>query len=517
MKNLVFILGDQLSHKISSLEGFNKSEDKILMCEVMSEATYTPHHKKKLAYIFSAMRHFAEELNSNGHSIFYTKIDEPKNQGSFFAELENFCKINKPKKIIITEASEWRVLDDIKLWQSKLGIEVEIRTDNRFICSIDEFKNWAAPKKGKKLLMEDFYRNMRKKTGYLMLSNGKPVGEKWNFDHDNRKAAPKNQKFLPPKQFTPDKITAEVIQIIQQKFSDNFGSLEDFFYATNRSQALEALAYFIKNFLPNFGDFQDAMLQNEAFLYHSVLAQYMNSGLLLPSEICEAAIAEYKNNKAPINAVEGFIRQIIGWREFIRGIYWLHMPEYKNLNYLNAKRPLPDFYWGKNYSEKAKDCKLNCINQVVRLTEKHAYSHHIQRLMVTGNFALLAGLDVAQVCDWYLAVYLDAYEWVELPNTLGMALHADAGIVGTKPYIASGAYINRMSNFCKNCEYDVNQKTGEKACPFNYLYWNFLIEHQDKFGKNPRMGIAYNNLKRLNDEDKKLITQSAQSFFNKIS
>ena len=503
---LVLILGDQLSHNISSLDGFDKKNDIIWMCEVWDEATYVKHHKKKIAFIFSAMRHFAQELEDKGYNVHYTKLDDKYNAGSFRKEVERAITKHKPDKIIVTEASEYRVLEDIRQWEDDFNITVEIRDDDRFLATHEEFADWAEGRKS--LRMEYFYREMRKK--YDILMNGdKPEGGEWNYDSENRK--PPKDGLDVPNTYTAqtDDITDEVIKLVADKFDDHFGDLEPFYFAVTRDQALYALNKFIDERLKNFGDYQDAMVENEPWMYHSHISFYINIGLLSPLECCERAQAAYAEGSAPLNAVEGFIRQIIGWREYIRGIYWMKMPEYESLNHLNAERPLPSFYWDAN-------TKMNCMRQCISETKQNAYAHHIQRLMVLGNFALIAGLDAGEVNEWYLIVYADAYQWVELPNVTGMILYGDGGQLGSKPYAASGSYINKMSDYCKNCSYSVSKKNGEKACPFNYLYWDFMIRNRDELEGNPRIGFAYYTLGKMSDEKIKAIKDDSQRFFKEI-
>ncbi|MDX1950091.1 MAG: cryptochrome/photolyase family protein [Rickettsiales bacterium] len=506
IRNLVFILGDQLSHKISSLENFSAEQDLILMCEVKEEATYAPHHKKKIAFIFSAMRHFSEELKAKKFSVEYIKFDDEKQVKSFEEALANAIKKYNPEKIIITEASEYRVLGYIKSWQKKFSKPLEIMQDNRFIATHEEFESFAKGKKN--LLMEFFYRKMRQKTGLLMRFN-KPVGNKWNFDSENREAMPNS--VIPPENFKikPDKITKEVLDLVAKYFPNNFGSLDNFFYSVTARDAEKSFDDFIENRLTNFGKYQDAMREDLDFGFHSIISLYLNVGLLDALECCKKIEKAYFEGKCDINSAEGFIRQIIGWREYIRGIYWLFMPEYKEKNFFNAKEKLPDFYW--DY----KKTKMNCISNVVKQTYQNAYSHHIQRLMITGNFALISGISPDEINLWYMAVYADAFEWVELPNTHGMSIYADGGIVGSKPYAASGKYINRMSNFCKNCEYNVNKTTGEDACPFNFLYWDFMIKNHDKLASNMRLKFTYQNLKRKSEEEILQIKKQASEFISK--
>lgn len=482
MNALRLILGDQLSESIASLQGLDKARDTILLCEVMEEATYIPHHPKKIAFLFSAMRHFSAELEAKGYSVRYIKLDDKNNTGNFRGEVERAIAQSKPDRIIVTEPSEYRVLQMMQSWQKSLGVAVEILPDTRFLASHAEFATWAKDKK--QLRMEFFYREMRKKHSLLMEAGGKPTGGEWNYDKENRK--PPKTRMKSPKRIAHKKslITKEVLALVKDRFSHHFGVLEPFHYAITRDQALLELDHFIDQLLPNFGDYQDAMVAGEPYLYHSLISSYLNAGLLLPLEICQKAEAAYRAGNAPLNAVEGFIRQILGWREYIRGIYWQFMPEYGQRNSLNATTPLPEFYW-------TAETQMFCMAEAIRHTRDHAYSHHIQRLMITGNFALLAGLNVQHAQEWYLAVYSDAYEWVEMPNTLGMALFGDGGVVASKPYAASGKYIHRMSNYCKKCFYDPDEMGGEKACPFNALYWDFLVRHEDKFRGNQRMPYVY--------------------------
>jgi len=516
MRNLVFILGDQLSPTISSLEGFDPKKDAILMTEVNEEASYVGHHKKKLVLIFCAMRNFAKELVDLGLKVHYTKLDDPKNQHNFIKELKKNIEKYQPQKVIITEPSEYRVLKMFDQFFSENLIDYEILSDTRFIASHHEFANFA--KERKQLLMENFYHLMRKKTGLLMEKSAKnsqlkPIGGKWNYDQQNRQSMPKN--INPPallkikRSEVNAKIINEVIELVNKNFQKNFGHTDNFLYAVNASEAQAQFDDFVENRLANFGIYQDAMREDLDFGFHSVVSAYLNIGLLDPIAICKRVEQSYHQGKCDIASAEGFIRQIIGWREYIRGIYWHFMPDYKELNYFNAQKNLPEFYWD---SEKT---NLNCLKNVIKQTHDNAYSHHIQRLMITGNFALLYGISPAQINDWYLAVYIDAFEWVELPNTSGMAIYADGGIVASKPYCASGNYINKMSNFCKNCVYDVKKTTGKNACPFNYLYWNFLIKHQDKLKKNARLFYPYANLARKSKEEIEVIKESAQDFFEK--
>ena len=507
MGALRLVLGDQLDKSLASLRDLDPQHDIVFLCEVHAEATYVKHHKKKIAFLFSAMRHFAEELRADGITVHYTKLDDPDNAGSFTRELERQIALHRPEKLVLTEPGEWRVLQEMRSWQSLFGIDVDIFSDDRFVASLAEFRDWA---KGRKSLrMEYFYREMRKKTRLLM-SGDQPVGGEWNYDKDNRKSLPDGSAIPTRSVFEPDAITHDVLALVDAHFAEHFGDLEPFGYAVTRADALQALEEFVEQALPDFGDYQDAMKQGEPFLYHSLISAYLNAGLLRPLECCERVVQAYQSGAAPLNAVEGFIRQIIGWREYVRGLYWLKMPSYRETNFLKADRDVPGFYW-------TADTQLNCLRQSILETKAHAYAHHIQRLMVIGNFALLAGLNPRQVQDWYLLVYSDAYEWVELPNVHGMTLFADGGVLASKPYAASGAYIDRMSDYCKDCSYHVKKKAGESACPFNYLYWDFLIRNADVLSKNPRVAMPYRTLAKMTDERKREIQSDADRFLSALS
>lgn len=500
MANLILILGDQLSHRLSALEGADKDNDLVVMAEVHSEASYTNHHKKKLVFVFSAMRHFADALEEDGWRVHY-QLYHPDNPAQSIEQvIAELAREYQPERVITTECGEWRLHEQISRWHKTLGIPVEIRPDTRFVCNIDEFARWAEGRK--QLRMEFFYREMRKKTGLLMTSEGQPEGGQWNFDTDNRKKWAGKPPAPAPFREEPDAITTEVIELVNEYFSEHFGTTGNFHYAVTAEQAQEALAHFVDFALPCFGDYQDAISDNEDWLFHSILSPYLNTGLLDPMEVCEEAVRAWHAGRAPLNAVEGFVRQIIGWREFVRGIYWLLMPGYARENRLGNSRELPWFYW-------TGDTKMRCMHKAIDATARNAYAHHIQRLMITGNFALLAGVKPEAICDWYLAVYIDAFDWVELPNTLGMVMHADGGYLGSKPYAASGKYIQRMSDHCQNCHYRVQDATGDRACPFNSLYWHFIDRHREDFANNPRMTMMYRNWDKQKPERREALRARA--------
>jgi deoxyribodipyrimidine photolyase-related protein len=504
-KTLVLILGDQLTPGISALRDMDQAEALVLLAEVAGEAGYVRHHKKKIAFLFSAMRHFAEELRAAGWQVEYVRLDDMENSGSLAGEVLRAADRHGVSQVRVTEPGEWRVLHDLQALDTAL--DIEILPDDRFIASHAEFESWAEGRKA--LRMEYFYREMRRKTGLLM-DGDEPAGGQWNFDHDNRKPAARDLLMPQPLRFAPDAITLQVLDLVGARFAAHFGTLEPFWFATTRIDAEAAFAHFLKTALPRFGDYQDAMLAGEKFLYHAVVSLYLNCGLLDPLEMCRAVEAEYRAGRAPLNAAEGFIRQIIGWREYVRGIYWREGPDYVRRNALGATRPLPDFYWSA-------DTKMACIRACVEQTRDEAYAHHIQRLMATGNFALLAGIDPHELHEWYLAVYADAYEWVEAPNTVGMSQFADGGLLASKPYVASGAYIDRMSDYCGGCAYDVKAKAGPKACPFNYLYWDFIARHHDRLKGNPRMAQMVRTYDRFSEDRQAEIESDSARFLADLS
>ncbi|MGS4944554.1 cryptochrome/photolyase family protein [Meridianimarinicoccus sp. RP-17] len=509
MSRAILILGDQLSPDLDALRDADKDRDLIVMAEVRAEATYVGHHPKKIAFLFAAMRKFARRLEADGWQVAYTRLDDPENTHAIPDELARRAADHGADGAVVTEPGEWRLRQALDALHESYGSHMEFicNSDTRFIASKDEFKDWAAGRK--QLRMEYFYREMRRKTGLLM-DGDKPAGGQWNFDHDNRKPLKGNDLFASgPLRFDPDDTVAEVLALVEREFPSNFGDLRPFWFATDHDQAQASLDHFIAQRLETFGDYQDAMLRDDGFLSHAVLGLYINAGLLDPLKVCQAAETAWKNGQAPINAAEGFIRQILGWREFGRGVYDIEGPDYTSRNVLEHKRKLPDMYWGG-------DTQMACMSAAVSQTRAEAYAHHIQRLMVTGNFALLAGIDPHQIHEWYLAVYADAYEWVEAPNVIGMSQFADGGVVGSKPYVSSGAYINRMSDYCKGCAYAVTAKTGDKACPFNLLYWHFLIRHRDRFGGNPRMAQMYRTWDRMDETHRATVLRDAGRLLERL-
>ncbi len=507
MRTLRVLLGDQLSDTISALDGLDPATDLVLMAEVRGECTYVRHHKKKIVLVLSGMRHFAQRLRERGVQVRYVTLDDPLNTHSLRGEMLRAAAEFRPDRILATEAGEWRLLQDMSGWGEASGLPTEIAADTRFLCSHQQFRHWTEGRR--ELRMEFFYRTMRRRHGVLMEGDA-PAGGRWNFDSENRKRMPATvlPPALPP--FVPDAVTREVIALVGRHFADHFGDLEAFDLPVTHEQAVLALDHFITERLASFGDWQDFMRAGDPVLFHALISTSLNTGLLDPLLACRAAETAWRDGVAPLNAVEGFVRQILGWREYVRGIYWLRMPGYGQLNALQATRPLPPLYWSG-------ETAMNCMAHVVADTRAHAYAHHIQRLMIVGNFSLLAGLDPDQVDEWYLIVYADAYQWVEMPNVRGMALFADGGVMASKPYAASGAYINRMSDYCSGCAYDVRAATGAKACPFNFLYWDFIARHSERLGGNPRMAMPVRTLARMDPPRVAAMRAQAAAFLDAIS
>ena len=501
LRNLILVLGDQLDAYSSAFVGFDPKQDAIWMAEAEEESTHVVSSKQRITLFLSAMRHFAQFLQAKHWPVLYTELDSPGNAGSLAGELEKAIHLKKPQQLIMVMPGESRVLTSLQAVASKHQLALEILEDSHFLCTLDAFKKHIAGRK--QLRLEFFYREMRQKTGVLM--DGKnPVGDKWNFDTENRGSFGKQgPKDLPqPSRFPNDKITQDVMQLVNQKFAHHPGSISTFGWPVTREHALVALDEFIAHRLPYFGQYQDAMWEGEVWLYHSHLSCALNTKLLHPKEVINKAQEAFLQGQAPIEAVEGFIRQILGWREYVRGIYWTYMPEYVDRNAMQATAKLPEFFWSGNTD-------MACLKDAIGLTLQHGYAHHIQRLMVTGLYALLLGVKPKEVHAWYLGVYVDAVEWVEVPNTIGMSQYADGGVMASKPYIASGKYIDRMSNHCKGCKFNPSESTGDSACPFTTLYWDYLNKHADTLAKNPRMVMQLKNLHRLSDEKRVEIAQQA--------
>jgi deoxyribodipyrimidine photolyase-related protein len=488
-KRLIVVLGDQLDDASSALSDFDPANDRIWMAEVDEESTHITSSKQRTVLFLSAMRHFAQRLQSKGYPLHYIQLDDPHNSQSLAGELHKAIEQLQPQQLVMTAPGEWRVLQSIRQVAQQHGLPLELRDDTHFFSTVREFAEHA---KGRKQLRQEyFYRELRQKTGILM-DGKKPVGGQWNFDAENRGSFGKHgpDKLPAPSRFEPDDITQRIIQLVNERFNTHPGSVDSFGWPVTRQQALQALKEFIEHRLPYFGLYQDAMWEGHVWLYHSHLSSALNLKLLNPKEVIQAATDSFERGIAPIEAVEGFVRQILGWREYVRGIYWTQMPEYLNHNAMSATSPLPGFYWSGQTD-------MACMRDAITQTLQHGYAHHIQRLMVTGLYALLLSVNPKEVHAWYLGVYVDAVEWVELPNTLGMSQFADGGLMASKPYIASGKYIDRMSNHCKGCRFNPAESLGDNACPFTTLYWDYLNTHSETLAKNPRMLMQLKNLNRL--------------------
>lgn len=501
VRNLVVVFGDQLNRDASAFDGFDSKQDAVWMAEVDYEAKHVWSHKQRIALFLSAMRHFRDALLDEDIRVEYTQLDDRKQTDKLSGRLGMDLRELRPEKVVVTLPGEWRVLQGLKKVCREESVELDVREDRHFFTSVEDFERHAEGRKS--LRMEFFYRELRKRFD-ILIEDGKPTGGDWNYDKENRGSFGKAGPEKPNRGlgFKPDAVTREVIELVNDLFAKHPGSTDSFAWPTNPKQAKQALREFIGQRLPDFGKYQDAMWRDEPWLYHSLLSTSLNLKLLDPRDVVEAAEVAYKDGEAPLAAVEGFIRQILGWREYVRGIYWMHMPEYLERNAMNASEPLPDFYW-------TGETDLECLKQSVGQTLEHGYAHHIQRLMVTGLYSLLIGVDPKKVHEWYLAVYVDAVEWVELPNTLGMSQYGDGGLMASKPYIATGSYINKMSNYCKNCPKNPKEKTGDDACPFTTLYWDYLIRHQDQLRKNNRMSLQVRNLDRLNSGERSAISKAA--------
>jgi deoxyribodipyrimidine photolyase-related protein len=508
MRNLVIVLGDQLDAAGSALADFDAGRDALWMAEVAEESEHVWSHKARIALFLSAMRHFRDAQAAAGRTVNYRALDAHAAPSLARALAEDLPRL-RPDKVVLVRPGDFRVAQALAAAVRTAGITLEEREDGHFLCSIADFGRWAAGRK--ELRLEYFYRWMRRRTGLLM-DGDQPAGGAWNFDAENRAGFPKGgPRSLPaPLAFPPDANTRAVIELVERRFGSHPGSLGRFDWPLTRIDALAALDDFVQHRLPHFGRYQDAMWSGEPWLYHSRLSAALNLKLLSPLEACRAAEQAFRAGRVPVAAAEGFIRQILGWREYVRGIYWRHMPGYLERNALGAREPLPGFYW-------TGETGMACLADTLRQTLELGYAHHIQRLMVTGLFAQLLGVEPQQVHAWYLAVYVDAVEWVEAPNVIGMSQHADGGLMASKPYVATGKYVARMSNHCGSCRYDPALSTGPRACPFTTLYWDFLDRHAARFREHPRLALQVRNLDRLDESTRTAIRERAGEVRSRIA
>jgi deoxyribodipyrimidine photolyase-related protein len=499
-RKLLLVLGDQLDRRSAVLDEASPEHDRVLMIEARSESRRIQSHKARSALFFAAMRHHAGWLRNQGFTVDYHEIDGPESD-NFGSALKHAIDHLRPEVLSMVEAGESGVQQEIDRACILAGLPCETLPDSHFYCGRDAFATW---RKGRRtLVMEHFYRHMRTRHSILM-DDGKPTGGKWNYDRQNRKPfGRKGPGMVRAKAcFAPDALTREVLATVERQLRGNPGRLSGFAWPVTREQALDALDDFVAHRLAPFGPFQDAMWDGEPLLYHSALSTALNLKLLSPREVVERALEAYREGAAPLLSVEGFVRQILGWREYVRGIYWSEMPGYTDRNTLDAQQALPDFYWSG-------DTDMACLRAVIEQTLALGYAHHIQRLMVTGLFALLLGVRPRALHEWYLAVYVDAVEWVEAPNTIGMSQHADGGLLGSKPYVASGRYIQRMSNYCAGCRYAPDKASGAQACPFTTLYWDFLMRHEARFSGHPRAAMQWRMLQRLGQAERTRIGRQA--------
>jgi deoxyribodipyrimidine photolyase-related protein len=494
LRHLVLVLGDQLWAGNPALADFDPAQDRVLMIEAPGEATAVWSHPARIALFLSAMRHFRADLQARGWPLTCIELDDPAHadRPGLPERLQAVLADLRPQALQACEAGEWRLQQGIEAAARTAGVPLHWHEDTHFLCSRARFARWAQGRK--EWRMEFFYREMRREHGVLM-EGKEPAGGQWNFDADNRKSFPKaGPGWIPePARFEPDAITREVIELVRRRFPDHPGGLDDFGWPVTPDQARQALHRFIDERLIAFGAYQDAMWTDTPFGWHSLLSVALNLHLIDPREVIAAAETAWREKNLPLAAVEGFIRQILGWREFIRGVYWTDMPGLREANHYGHERALPAWYW-------TGQTRMACMRDTIGQTLRHGYAHHIQRLMVTGQFALLAEISPQQVADWYLAVYVDAIEWVELPNVAGMALFANGGRFTSKPYVASGQYIDRMSNYCKGCAYAPAQRSGEGACPVTTLYWNFLDRHETELAASPRTALMVKNLQKLDGD-----------------
>jgi len=500
-RHLILILGDQLDEDSAAFDGFDASQDVVLMIEAREESTHVWSHKARSVLFLSAMRHFAHTLSQRGWQLGYRALDRHADAtlaDGLLAALAQY----QPQRVIGVEPGDLRVRQSLDAaLQTGARAGIEWREDRHFLCSRARFRQWAG--QSRSLRMEFFYRTLRQHYQVLM-KGGQPEGGQWNYDAENRKgfgrAGPQN--VPPPLVFAQDDITRAVIALVEREFASHPGELQRFNWPVTRAQALEALADFVERRLPWFGAHQDAMWTHLDFGWHALLSSSLNLKLLNPLEVVHAAEQAWRERGLDLASVEGFIRQVLGWREFMRGVYFLDMPALKTDNHFGHQQPLPAWYW-------TGDTRMNCMRQCISQTLANGYSHHIQRLMVTGMFGITAQIQPQALCDWYLAVYVDAVEWVELPNTAGMALFANGGRFTSKPYVASGAYIKRMSNYCSGCSYEPETRSGPRACPMSTLYWNFLDRHEAVFAANPRTALMVKNLQRMSSEDRLAMKEQA--------
>lgn len=499
---LVVVLGDQLDRNASVFDDFEPTRDAVWMAEVDEESSRVAVGKPRIALFLAAMRHFRDELRQRGLRVHYRELGD-EGPASLAEALSRDLAQLRPQQVRLVRPGEWRVREALNATCAAAGVPLEEGEDRHFFCSPADFAAWASGRKEWRL--EHFYRAQRRRTGVLM-DGDQPCGGAWNYDADNRSAFPSaGPGLLPqPVAMRPDAVTQEVLALVERRFRGRAGDLSRFDWPVTPRQAEAALEDFVTHRLALFGRYQDALWHGEPWLYHSRLSAALNLKLLAPAVVVAAAERAYRDGRVPLEAAEGFIRQILGWREFVRGVYWQTMPDYAGRNALGATEPLPSFYW-----DAATDCA--CLADAIGQTLALGYAHHIQRLMITGLYALLLGVRPTDIHEWFLAVHVDAVEWVELPNVLGMSQYADGGVLASKPYIASGRYLDRMSNYCDRCRFRPDVAAGAAACPFTTLYWDFLDRHAARFARHPRLAQQVRNLERMAPATREAIRAQAQA------
>ena len=507
VRRLLVLLGDQLDAAYLTHAGLDRDRDAIALCEVASESLHVPSHVQRTVLFLSAMRHFAAELADAGWRVHYVPLDDPATTHLFETELPRIARLLQPEELVFIHPGEWRVLDAVQRGARAAGVPFSIETDPHFLCDLRWFDEWAATRRVMRL--EHFYREQRRRLDVLVDADGRPTGGHWSYDSLNRRRLPDSTRLPQAPAFPPDEITREVIELVRRVLPNLPGRADSFNWPVTRAQSRAAVDSFIAQRLSQFGDYQDAMWEGERTLYHSLLSPALNLKLLRPIEVVRQAIEAYQEGAAPLNAVEGFVRQVIGWREFVRGVYWNSGQKYRGRNALEREGRLPWFYW-------TGETDMRCMRDVIGGVVGHGYGHHITRLMVTGNFALISGVRPQEVADWYLGMYVDGVDWVTLPNVLGMALYADGGMLASKPYAASGRYIQRMSNYCRDCRYDVELKAGADACPFNVFYREFMLRNESRFVGNPRMALSARSVHALSDAESREAYRDAASLRDRM-
>ena len=509
-RRLVLVHGDQLCADSAVFDDFDPKRDAVLLIEARHEATYVPQHKHRLVLFFSAMRHFRDELRERGWTVHYAELDDEHNRGSFGDEVPRWLHKTRAETLVVAQPGDYRVRAELRGALRGEDASLELLPDRHFICSEEDFEAFAKDKKS--LLMETFYRGMRRRHDVLLEADGGPVGGQWNYDSDNRESFGKGgaPDIKAPRSFRQDDVTKAVAKLVEGEFPDSPGKTDNFDLPVTAKQARAALRDFVKHRLAEFGTYQDAMVTGRPYLYHSRLSSSLNLHLLDPRDAIEKAVGAYEAGDAPLNSVEGFVRQILGWREYVRGIYWREMPDYEKRNGLDAELPMPAFMW-------TAETDMNCLRQSVGQLVEHAYAHHIQRLMVLGLFSLLLGVRPQDVNRWHLSMYIDAIDWVSLPNVLGMSQYADGGLLATKPYCASGAYVNRMSDYCGDCRFNPKKATGEDACPFTTLYWDFLSRNRQRLQGNRRMNFQLANLDKKSQSERRDVRRQSDRLKSELT